>query len=517
MKKFNPQISEGILFTDQYQLTMAQVYYRAGLHEKLVQFDHFFRQYPDYGSHKAGYCINAGLEWLIDWMQEAHFTHEALDLLKSQKHGTGESVFDIDFLNYLQQSVSFINLTVKAIPEGRVIHPNVPLTVVQGPVITAQLLETALLNQLNYHILIATKASRIKLSAQGQPVLEFGARRGHDRGSNAGVRAALIGGADFSSNVGISHVLGFPPKGTHAHSMIQFFITQGMSELEAFRLYAESYPDNCILLVDTINTLESGIPNAIRVFEAMRKKGQKPVGIRLDSGDLAHLSVRAAKMLNESGFPDVKIVLSNELDELLIWQIITQIREEAPLHGLDADQLIHRLIYGVGTRLITSAGFSALGGVYKLVAVLNEDQWIPVIKLSENIQKIPNPGNKSVWRIYDNRNKAVADLIGLKDEDPKKSAPLVLRHPTDHSKSRRLDMDSVSEIEPLLVNILNNGHIIHEFPDLDALRGIRDKDLDRLDSGVKRLFEPHIYHVSLTQKMWEMKKQLIQKTAGDLP
>ena len=517
MKKFNSQISEGILFTDQYQLTMAQVYFRAGLHEKQVQFDHFFRQYPDYGGHKAGYCINAGLEWLIDWMQTARFTREALALLKSQKDGNGKPVFDSKFLKYLQKHVSFMNLNMQAVPEGRVIHPNEPLTVVQGSVITAQLLETALLNQLNYQILIATKASRIKLSALGQPVLEFGTRRGHDRGTNAGVRAALIGGADFSSNVGISHILGYPPKGTHAHSMIQFFITQGLSELDAFRLFAESYPDNCILLVDTINTLESGIPNAIKVFEEMRKKGHKPVGIRLDSGDLAYLSIRAARMLNEAGFQDVRIVLSNELDELVIWQIITQIREEAPLHGLDAGHLFSRLVYGVGTRLITSEGYPALGGVYKLVAVQNGGRWIPAIKLSENIQKIPNPGNKALWRIYDKRKKATADLMALSSENPEKMDPLVLRHPTDYSKSRRLNSDAVSEIEPLMVNIMHAGHLTYDFPDIEFLRAVREHDIDRLDSGVKRLFKPHIYHVSLTRKLWDMKQDLIAKTAGDLP
>ncbi|MEJ2615876.1 MAG: nicotinate phosphoribosyltransferase, partial [Ignavibacteriaceae bacterium] len=328
LKKFNQSISEGILYTDQYELVMAQLYFKHGLHETNVQFDHFFRSYPDYGTHKAGYCINAGLEWLIDWIQNSFFTNKEIEILRNQKTGNGKNIFHDDFLNWLQKNGNFSKLTLKAIPEGRTVHPNIPLTVVQGPVAMAQILETALLNQLNYQILIATKACRVKEMSRGGLLIDFGARRGQDRGTNAGIRGALIGGADFSSNVGISHLLGFPAKGTHAHSMVQLFLTLGMTEYDAFEAFAELYPDNCILLVDTIDTLESGIPNAIKVFEKMKKKGQKPIAIRLDSGDLAYLSIQAAKMLNSAGLNDVGIVLSNELDEMNIWQIITQISEE---------------------------------------------------------------------------------------------------------------------------------------------------------------------------------------------
>ncbi|MBN2008558.1 nicotinate phosphoribosyltransferase [candidate division KSB1 bacterium] len=516
MDKFNQYISEGMLFTDQYQLTMSQVYYRMGLHEQQVQFEHFFRDYPNYGSHKAGYCINAGLEWLVDWMQHVQFTGADIRLLADQRDSSGKAMFEMSFLKWLQNNVSFTDLHISAIPEGRVVHPNVPLTVVQGPLVAAQILETALLNQLNYQILIATKASRIKLSGQGQLLLEFGARRGHDRGANAGVRAALIGGADFSSNVGISHVLGFPPKGTHAHSMVQLFLAMGMSELDAFRAYAESYPDNCILLVDTINTLESGIPNAIRVFEEMKRKGQQPLGIRLDSGDLAYLSIKAAVMLNNAGFENVSIVLSNDLDELKIWQIITQIQEEAPSHDLDPDALIRRLVYGVGTRLITSAGFSALGGVYKLVAVNKNGNWLPVIKISENLHKVPNPGSKKVWRIYDERDRAIADLMSADDEHPGEMSSLILRHPNDVSKFRKLMLSSISAVEPLLIDIMQDGKITYEFPSIEKIREVRDNDINKLDAGVKRLIEPHIYHVSLTQKLWEMKQKLIQQTTNQV-
>lgn len=269
MERSEQRTAEGILFTDQYQLTMAQLYFRMGLHEKLVQFDHFFRSNPSYGMHKAGYCVNAGLEWLIDWMLNVRFRDEDIDYLRSQVGQTGRRVFDDDFLNWLKEYGTFENITLRAIPEGRVVHPNVPLTVVQGPIGMAQILETSLLNHLNYQTLIATKAARIHDTGRGQLLLEFGLRRGQDRGANAGARAALIGGADFTSNVGISHVLGLPPKGTHAHSMVQLFMTLGYGELEAFRAYADVYPDDCLLLVDTIDTLESGIPNAIKVFEEL--------------------------------------------------------------------------------------------------------------------------------------------------------------------------------------------------------------------------------------------------------
>jgi nicotinate phosphoribosyltransferase len=509
MKSSERQIAEGFLYTDQYQLTMAQLYYRIGLHEKQAQFDHFFRDYPNYGLHRAGYCINAGLEWLLDWMSEAHFRDEDLAYLKEQKGQTGGKVFSEDFLQWLKKNGTFDGIHLKAIPEGRVVHPNIPLTVVQGPLAIAQVLESPLLNQLNYQTLIATKASRIRESGFGQLLLEFGLRRAQDRGANAGVRAALIGGADFSSNVGISHVLGYPPKGTHAHSMVQVLMALGGGELDAFRAYAEVYPDDCLLLVDTIDTLESGIPNAIKVFEELKRKGHRPLGIRLDSGDLAHLSILAAKMLNDAGFNDSKIVLSNQLDELVIWQIISQIRDEAPRYGLDADELIDRLIYGVGTRLITSGGDPALDGVYKLTAVRDQGTWKPAIKISETPEKIPNPGDKRLWRVYDRRNKATADLISLEEEEPLKADPLTLHHPTDHTTFRSLRQKQISHIEPLLIDVLHEGTLVYDLPPIEEMRKQRIEDLDRLDPGVRRIMNPHIYHVSLTPKLWELKQSLI--------
>ncbi len=508
---FNQKITEGILFTDQYQLVMAQLYYKHGYHKKTAQFDHFFRNYPDYGTHKAGYCINAGLEWFIDWMQNSSFGKDEISKLKNLKNSNGKNVFHDDFLNWLKKEGNFNSISLKAIPEGRVVHPNVPLTIVQGPIAMAQILETALLNQINFQTLIATKASRIKEMGKGQPLLEFGARRAHDRGANAGVRGALIGGADFTSNVGISLVLGYPPKGTHAHSMIQLFLALGESEEKAFEAFADLYPDDTILLVDTINTLESGIPNAIKVFEKMRKKGQKPSAIRLDSGDLAYLSIKASKMLNEAGFEDVKIVLSNELDEMNIWQIITQISEEAPKQGMDADSIIKRLMYGVGTRLITSSGDPALGGVYKLTAVKDKKEWLPAIKLSETTEKIPNPGNKQVWRLYNGSNKATADLISLFDEDINNKKDIILRHPSIPAKKRIIKEKDCTKIESLLIGVIKEGKLVYEFPEIDEIRKLRQNDIDQLDSGVKRLINPHYYHVSLSENLWNMKQDLIEK------
>jgi len=510
IKEQQQHTAEGILFTDQYQLTMAQLYFRHGLHERDAQFDHFFRSYPDYGDHQAGYCVNAGLEWLVDWMQQVHFRDEDLAFMRDLRNN-GKRVFDDDFLAWLRENGHFQCLTIHAIPEGRVVHPNVPLTTVQGPLIMAQILETQLLNQLNYQTLIATKAARVHQAGRGQLLLEFGARRAHDKAANAGARAALIGGADFTSNVGISHTLGYPPKGTHAHSMVQVFLALGGDELDAFRAYADVYPDDCLLLVDTIDTLHSGIPNAIKVFEELKTKGHKPVGIRLDSGDLAHLSVLAAKMLTEAGFPDVSIVLSNSIDEMVLLQIITQIQEEASHYGLEADDVINRLVYGVGTRLITSAGSSALDGVYKLVAINKNGEWAPAMKISETPEKVLNPGYKKAWRVHDQRGRAIADLLSMAGEDPTQGDELVLRHPTEHTTFRVLPRERIPQIELLQVEVMNEGKLCYAFPSIATMRETRQNDLAQLDPGVKRIMNPHIYHVSLTQKLWDLKQAIIQE------
>ncbi|HTZ18178.1 MAG TPA: nicotinate phosphoribosyltransferase [Dissulfurispiraceae bacterium] len=511
MKEEDRVTAEGILFTDEYQMTMAHLYYRMGIHEMHAQFDHFFRSCPNYGAHQAGYCVNAGLEWLLDWMQDARFRERDIQYLQGRKSRTGKQTFGDDFLNWLSDNGNFSGISMQAIPEGRVVHPNVPVTVVQGPLAMAQILESPLLNQINYSILVATKAARISYAGHGRVVIEFGMRRAHEKGANAGARAALIGGADFTSNAGLSHVLGLEPKGTHAHSMVQAFMALGEGELGAFRAYADVYPDDCILLVDTVNTLESGIPNAIKVFEELRRKGHKPVGVRLDSGDLAYLSIRASKMLDDAGFPDTSIVLSNKLDELVIMQIIEQIRQEAPRYGVDPDRLVSRFVYGVGTRLITSRGDSALDGVYKLVSINKGGDWIPAIKISETVKKVLNPGHKHLWRIYDKRNMAVADLLTTGAEDPRTGDRLSLHHPTDETKFRTLNKEEISGIEPLLVDILKDGKLVYGLPSIEEMRKARMRDLERLDVGVKRLVNPHTYHVSLSDGLWELKQEMIRK------
>lgn len=503
--------AEGALFTDFYQLTMAQLYFRAGLHERGAQFDYFFRSYPDYGSHQAGYCITAGLEWLLDWMERFRFRDEDLDYLRSARDHGGARLFDDDFLRYLEAHGTFAGLSLRAVPEGRVVHAQTPVAVVQGPLLAAQLLETSLLNHLNYPTLIATKASRVKHSARGGVVIDFGMRRGQERGVNAGTRAALIGGVDFSSNTGLSYTLGLPPKGTHAHSMVQAFMALGLGELAAFRAYARLYPDDCLLLVDTVSTLESGIPNAITVFEELRRAGHEPAGVRLDSGDLAYLSIQSAKLLDEAGFPQARIVLSNSLDEFTIWQIVTQIEADAPAHGVDPQELIARLNYGVGTRLMISGGASALDGVYKLVALEDAGVWKPAIKLSETPAKVLNPGDKGLWRLYDTRGKATADLIGLSSETPGEAARLSLHHPSEPYLSRTLDARRLSQLEPLLHEAFAGGARRTGSPDLAELRRRAEADLARLDAGVKRLLNPHIYHVSLSERLWQLKQELIRE------
>ena len=509
MKSNERQTAEGFLYTDMYQLTMAQLYYREGIHEQEALFDYFFRSYPDYGQHQAGYCIFAGLAWLLDWLEDLQIHPEEIAFLAGQKGSTGKPLFEPDFLAWLERAQPFSELTIRAVPEGRVVHPNVPIVVVEGPLLWAQILETSLLNHLNYQTLIATKASRMRDCGQERMLLEFGLRRGPDRGASAGGRAALIGGADFSSNVGLSKIMGLEPKGTHAHSMVQVFISSGGTELDAFKAYAEVYPDDCLLLVDTIDTLESGIPNAIKVFKELRQNGHKPVGIRLDSGDLAFLSLQARKMLDEAGFPDTIIVLSNQLDELVIWQIATQIQAEASSYHLDPDHVLDKLVYGVGTRLIASEGQPALDGVYKLVSIKQEGVWTPAIKISENPDKIINPGYKHVWRAYDNRGKATVDILSMEDENPGEMEKINLHHPTEHAVSRTLMRDEIERIEPLLETVWQDGKALIETPSLEEMRLNRLNDVSCLDPGVRRIINPHVYHISLTRKLWELKQGLV--------
>ena len=510
LKKYDQKVTEGFLFTDQYELVMAQLYFKMGLHEQPVQFEHFFRDYPDYGPHKAGYCINAGLEWFTDWMQNTSVTDKDIELMRQSKTSEGKQLFRDDFLEWLRKNGNFSQLNLRSVQEGRVIHPNTPVTAVEGPLAVAQLLETALLNQLNYQILIATKASRIKDIVKENSVLEFGARRAHDRGANAGARAALIGGADFSSNVGISYELGFPPKGTHAHSMVQLFLALGKSELDAFEAFADLYPDDCILLIDTVDTLNSGLPNAAEVFEKLKKKGHQPVGIRLDSGDLAYLTIKSAVFMDEAGFPETKIVLSNELDELRIWQILSQIRREAPAFNADPDQIIKRMVFGVGTNLITSSGDASLSGVYKIAAVRYNGEWKPTLKLSETTKKMTLPGQKQVWRIIGKDGKASADLICSVTEEPESEDELQLISVIKEEERRKVKRENISRLDPLLTDIIKDGKLVYNFPSIGEIREARVKDLNELDFGVRRLVNPHIYQVSISEEISELKKSLIK-------
>jgi nicotinate phosphoribosyltransferase len=290
--------------------------------------------------------------------------------------------------------------------------------------------------------------------------------------------------------------------------MVQAVIALGGSELDAFRAYAEVYPDDTLLLVDTINTLESGVPNAIRVFEELRRKGHTPVGIRLDSGDLAYLSIQAARMLDAAGFPDTSIVLSNDLDELVVWQIMAQIQQEARRDGVDADALIRRLVFGVGTHLVTSWGEPALGGVYKLVALHDKGAWQPAIKISETPSKTPTPGRKLALRLYDQRDKATADLIYLADEDPLAAETITLRHPSD-ARFRTLPRAAVRA--ETLHTLVADGAWRMAAPNLTAMRDARERDVAQLDGGVRRLVNPHIYHVSLSDQLWQLKQELIRR------
>lgn len=499
-------LDRGILFTDQYQLTMAQLYFRQGLHEREAEFDYFYRSNPNYGSHQAGFCVTAGLEEFVAWMHEVRFGEAEIEHLRGHTGVTGRRLFDDDFLAWLLAAGDYSAVSIEAIPEGRVVHPHLPVIVVTGPLAMCQLLETSLLNQMNYPTLIATKAARLAHSARGGRLLEFGMRRGPGWAVNEATRASLIGGCDASSNAGVSHTLGVMPAGTHAHSMVQAFLAVGDGELAAFSAYANQFPDDCLLLVDTIDTLESGVPNAITVFQELRNNGHEPVGIRLDSGDLAHLAIQSAALLNQAGFPDAAIVLSAGLDELAIWQILTQIDEEAAHYGVEPAELRARLVYGVGTSLVTSMGSPALDGVYKLVALRDQSgTWKPTIKVSESAAKIPIPGRKSVWRAYDHRGRAIADVVAAEHEDLSSGGDLELHHPYEFGVSRVLARSEIAQVELLLAATGSDQPI-----PVEQLRARCQADIANLDPGVRRLVNPHRYHVSLTAQVKQLQLDLLK-------
>ncbi len=500
--------ARGPLFTDLYELVMAQIYFREGIAEQTAQFDHFFRRYPDYGTHQAGFCVTAGLGPFRAWLRDLRFGDDEVAALGALRDSAGNPMFGRDFLDWLSAPDRFAALELTAIPEGRVVHPHEPIVSVTGPLAVAQLVETALLNHFNYATLIATKAARIVASARGGTVLEFGMRRGPGAGVSDGVRGALIAGCAGTSDVEASIALGTQPKGTHAHALVQAYLANGGGELEAFRAMARSAPDDCVLLVDTVDTLHSGVPNAIRVFEELRAAGHRPAGVRLDSGDLAYLAVQTARQLDEAGFDDVPIVLSGDLDEVNIWQILTQVDEEAARNGMDAAGIRRRLAYGAGTRLITSHGDSALGGVYKLVGLERDDGWAPAIKISEDPGKVPLPARKKAWRLYDRRGMAIVDLVGLPDDDPLAEPILVTHHPTRPEVHTARPREEIAEVEELHVAVDVDA------PDepIEELRARCAADVERLDTGVRRLVNPHVYHVSATERLHRLRVDLIART-----
>ena len=472
------------LLTDLYELTMMQGYFHAENANETVIFDTFFRTNPD----GNGFSIAAGLEQVIDYVKNLHFDQEDIDYLRTV------GLFTEDFLVYLK-TFRFTG-DIYAVPEGTIVFPREPLIKVIAPIMQAQLVETAILNIINHQSLIATKASRIVHAARNDGVMEFGLRRA--QGPDAGIygaRAAMIAGCIGTSNVLCGQMFDVPVKGTHAHSWIMSF----PDELTAFRTYAKLYPSACILLVDTYDTLKSGVPHAIQVFKEMREAGIPLTfyGIRLDSGDLAYLSKEAKKMLDAEGFTDAVISASNDLDEHLISSLKDQ--------GATINS------WGVGTNLITSKDCPSFGGVYKLAAILDRDtgKFIPKIKLSENEEKITNPGNKTIYRIYSREShKVIADLICLVDEHYDETNSLLLFDPVATWKKTLLAPGTYTMRE-LLIPIFKDGVCVYESPKVMEIREYCQKEKETLWEETKRLVNPHEVHVDLSNELWHMKQQLL--------
>ncbi|MBO4982285.1 MAG: nicotinate phosphoribosyltransferase [Lachnospiraceae bacterium] len=476
------------LLTDLYELTMMQGYFKNKDRNETVIFDAFFRNNPCGG----GYSICAGLEQVIQYIKELHFDQEDIDYLASL------GIFEDDFLDYLK-NFRFSG-DIYAIPEGTVMFPREPMVKVIAPIMEAQLVETAILNIINHQSLIATKAARVCYAARGDGIMEFGLRRaqGPDAGTY-GARAAMIGGCIGTSNVLAGQLFDVPVKGTHAHSWIMSF----PDEYTAFKTYAYMYPSACILLVDTYDTLKSGVPNAIRVFTEMRESGIPLTfyGIRLDSGDLAYLSKKARKMLDAAGFPDAVISASNDLDEFLIDSLKAQ--------GAAITS------WGVGTNLITSKDNPSFGGVYKLAAVQDKDgTFIPKIKLSENTEKVTNPGDKMIYRIYEKDEKGAdkikADLICLTDEVFDPAQDLLLFDPAEPWKKTKMKGGTYT-IRPILKQIFKNGECCYTSPKVMEIREYCKQELDTLWEETKRLVNPHEVYVDLSKKLYDVKLELLDR------
>lgn len=469
------------LLTDFYELTMMQGYFKNNTNETVI-FDAFYRENPS----GSGYAICCGLEQVIDYVRNLRFTEDDIEYLRSLK------MFDEDFLAYLADF--HFTGDIYAIPEGTVVFPMEPLVKVIAPIMEAQLVETAILNIVNHQSLIATKASRVCYATRGEGVMEFGLRRaqGPDAGTY-GARAAVIGGCIGTSNVLAAKLFDVPALGTHAHSWIMSF----EDELTAFRKYAELYPMNTTLLVDTYDTLRSGVPNAIRVFNELKDAGKMPerYGIRLDSGDLSYLSKKARKMLVEAGFAEASICASSDLDEYLIDSLKTQ---GAAINS-----------WGVGTNLITSKDCPAFGGVYKLAAIKKNGEFIPKIKLSENQWKITNPGNKTVYRIYEKETgKIKADLIALADEQYSEENPLLLFDPIATWKKTYLRAGSYTMRE-ILTPVFLNGNCVYTSPSVMEIRDYCRKEQETLWDETRRLINPHDVYVDLSNELYHMKHTLL--------
>ena len=473
------------LLTDLYELTMMQGYFKNPTNQTVI-FDMFYRNNPCGGS----FAIAAGLEQMIEYIENLRFTEGDIEYLRSL------DMFQEDFLDYL--STFHFTGDIYAIPEGTVVFPREPIVKVIAPIMEAQLVETAILNIINHQSLIATKAARVCYAARGDGVMEFGLRRA--QGPDAGIygaRAAVIAGCVGTSNVLTGQMFHVPVLGTHAHSWIMSF----PDEYTAFKTYAKMYPDSCTLLVDTYDVLKSGVPNAIRVFEEMREEGIKltKYGIRIDSGDLAYLSKEAYKMLAAAGFDDATIAASSDLDEYLIDSLKTQ---DAKINS-----------WGVGTNLITSKDNPAFGGVYKLAAVKDADSnnFIPKIKLSENTEKVTNPGNKTVYRIYSKTTgKIKADLICLADEifDPEET--MIIFDPVDTWKKTKV-LGGTYEIRELLIPVIREGKRVYTSPDVMDIRDYCQKEQNTLWDESRRLINPQKVYVDLSQKLYDLKKNLLEE------
>jgi nicotinate phosphoribosyltransferase len=501
------------LFTDLYELAMARIYHREGLADRPATFDYFYRSNPDYGDHRAGCCVSAGIGPFVEWLRDLVVDETQLAALGRLRDPAGRPLFEPSFLSWLGAPDRFRCLRIESVDEGRVVHPHEPIAVVEGPLAVAQLVETALLNHLNYATLVATKAARVVQAAGGGRVLEFGMRRGPGAGANEGVRSALIAGCAATSNVEAAVALGGTPSGTHAHSLVQAYEALGMGELEAFRAMAHAAPDGCVLLVDTIETLGSGVPNAIRVFEELRRDGHRPAGVRLDSGDLGLLAVHTAAALDEAGFTDVPIVLSGDLDELEITRILDRVGEVAASLRLDSAAVRARLTYGVGTRMISSHGASALNGVYKLAAIDDgHGAWVPAIKLSESRSKIPIPGPTDLWRLYDRRGLAVADLITLAGEQPFDDGPAMTLPLAagDEEGPVTVERDAITRCERLRRTLLDGGVAAESVGmSIDGPRARCTADLGCLPAEVKDLVDPGRYAVALSARLHAHRLEVI--------